>query len=452
MLSSQQLIDNLNFKLNSGFLIPGTNKKLDDFDDSNNLEKPTSDEFEDASLINGVNYTNTYQIDEYALDDEISKPAKHAQNERRHSVVSIKLEKKDSNNIKADVEIKKILTKRNNSIQNSNKINTENMEMVAIKKIPILTASNIGNIKSGRPSRKTSLNSRKTLSPRQSLVDGNYSASKIDLLVAGPKRLENDNLDTSNAFSSRTPHRTSLASHFGAYTPNALDKSQLSVSNSLFQSDQNVYIKETLAENLAPITISVTKIDHELTGNSIKVRRFFDRQTMRIKQMPIYNSKTDTRIDDHNEYARLSLGKIARIQNQHRSDSKISNKSKMTVDPPFGTPDYNIDFSNKDSEKNSIYTEVEVVEDDNHIENVFVDQNRESQESLVESNKQIEQNEKDFTKDLNQVVTFDNKSLNQVDKDDEDLTEITQEESDEEIYADLNVNKIEQSDEFKRDK
>lgn len=39
--------------------------------------------------------------------------------------------------------------------------------------------------------------------------------------------------------------------------------------------------------HLAPITISVTEIEHEPTGNSVRIRKFFDRKALRIKQMNI---------------------------------------------------------------------------------------------------------------------------------------------------------------------
>ena len=173
VLSSQQLIDNLNCKLNSGFLIPGTHKKLDEFDEAASVEsKPSVDEeMPTEDLLNGVNYTNTYQIEEFSVDD-LSKSSKNFHTtvtaERRRSVVSLKADK-----TKGDVEVKKILSKRVSSHAGGAKLATENSETVAINKIPTLSASNTthGQSKSGRRnSRKASLTTRKNsnFSPRHS--------------------------------------------------------------------------------------------------------------------------------------------------------------------------------------------------------------------------------------------------------------------------------------------
>ena len=354
------MIDNLNFKLNSGFLIPGTNKKLDEFDDdSTNLNKRLVESVN--SDLSGVNYKNTYDLEENDLQESILKQT-HNATERRNSLPLIRQETKDtpsSTQIRPETESgKKILNKRPNSKVNNQ--SSENTEVIAIKLISSNSNSNLNTnnaannsnpvSKSGRRSRKASLiGNKKATSPRintSNLDDANNLENRIDLLVLGPKRTESDNyLDISSA-SARTPHRTSLASHLGMQSP----ANQVAIiDNSLFQLDNNVYVNESLSENLAPITISVTKIDHELTGNSIRVRRFFDRQTMRIKKMPLYDSKTNQKIGDSNEMH----GKQIPESHYLHTDSKIY-AQKTTLGPPFSTPDINFEISLKETEKTSV--------------------------------------------------------------------------------------------------
>ena len=393
VLSSQQLIDNLNFKLNSGFLIPGTNKKLDDVDDQKKFEESLE------SNLSGIHYKNTYQLEEDGPESstQAQEPAQSQykiNTERRDSVTSLKLEAENTN--------KKILSKRTNKSNLNKQSNTENTETIAIKKIKPNSSANVNmsvTKLSSRRSRRASITAnKKSLSPRMSynnLTDSNnnLAENRIDLLVLGPKRTETDNyLDLSNT-SARTPHRTSFASHVGMQTP----LNQISfVNGQMFHPDNNnnnVYLNESLSENLAPITISVTKIDHELTGNSIKVRRFFDRQTMRIKRMPLYDSKTNTRIEDPNNAFLHMHGK--QMSHIDIEPNESNNVSKTALDPPFSTPDINIDHSHKESEKNSVYDS----DNENVVKNDLDDQDdldgfikqRRNSEKIDEFNSKITQ-------------------------------------------------------------
>jgi hypothetical protein len=379
VLSSKQLIDNLNFKLNSGFLIPGTNKKLDDFDDQKKLEESIE------SNLSGIHYKNTYQLEENDLNLQSQQPSDVIQStpqsksvtERRDSEGSAKLETESLN--------RKILNKRNNKSNLNKQLNqTENTETIAIKKIPsnVNTNAILSPSKSApnRRSRKSSIStSKRPLSPKMNTNNlgdnsGNLTESKIDLLVLGPKRTEADNyLDASN-MSARTPHRTSFASHVSLQTPmNQINFPQGQMYHTENSNNNNsIYLNESLNQDLAPITISVTKIDHELTGNSIKVRRFFDRQTMRIKRMPLYDSKTNTRIEDpnNNAYIHMHGKQMAHMHSEDENEVKnLNNMSKTTIDPPFSTPDINLDFSRKESLKNSVYDS----DTENRVENDLSD-------------------------------------------------------------------------------
>ena len=161
----------------------------------------------------------------------------------------------------------------------------------------------------------------------------NEHLDKSNLAVMGTKPAENEEVSTS--FSSR--HQSFLLNRSQPTPQYTLDKNL--TTSSFFQHQpypQNVYAPTQQAgfeeQVYAPITISVTQIDHELTGNSIKVRRFFDRQTLRIQQMNIKQKEHEAEPKSTHRDRASNLIKSQQYE-------PMNNLSRTKFSTPSSTPD-----------------------------------------------------------------------------------------------------------------
>ena len=242
-----------------------------------------------------VSYKDTFE-------PEMSTSAKKA------SIKSKSSEKDDKN----DKSNKKSIEFQKNII-NSKKILEKRFKARAKNNSPVI-------VKATDNAETFSLSSTKTIKPisQKKLAVCNkptsYSAAKKKIispkLTNSDKTRENtiDGLAISSAKKSDTDYVTNLnnknqnsfyCSFVNNRTPNTPLPSHDKNYNSTSITKPSVHFKPIIDdENLEPITISLTEIENELTGNSIKIRRFFDRQSIRInkinikqEQKPFYSDK-----------------------------------------------------------------------------------------------------------------------------------------------------------------
>ena len=100
--------------------------------------------------------------------------------------------------------------------------------------------------------------------------------------------------------------------------------------------------KTNLPEDLQPITISITRIDDQDTGHSIKVRKYYDRQALRIKKLNI-TSETNKMIENKKaaEYYSNLKAAVEQVALHKKSNFKligdnfnILNQNRSNEKPP----------------------------------------------------------------------------------------------------------------------
>lgn len=129
---------------------------------------------------------------------------------------------------------------------------------------------------------------KKIISPKLASSDKPCSNMTDDLTISSTKKYDNDYATNLNEKNQNSLYCSFVNNH----TPTTPFVSHEKNYNSAFTTKPSVHFKPIVdAENLEPITISLTEIENELTGNSIKIRRFFDRQSIRINKININQEK-----------------------------------------------------------------------------------------------------------------------------------------------------------------
>lgn len=274
---------------------------------------------------------------------------------------------KSSQNSELNNNNKRMLTKRFESkhklpisnppsrMTNPNTDNLQSTSLQATNSASILKSANKNNQQKRISSsgRSSNLNLKRHSSPHQGYnsTESNIDDSTIDrqyLSVLGSKQLDNvsnvtlnnkdvtistniqqndenlPNLYTSRSHNSQSP----IYNTINFNTPIHFDKNNQTASQpTIYYAPDRDDIED---QSLAPITISVTKIDHELTGNSIKVRRFFDRKTLRIKKMALNSQDSkQPKYPMHCPTHRTSISSQKHLHKHHHNhpNSKSFNRS-----------------------------------------------------------------------------------------------------------------------------
>lgn len=214
--------------------------------------------------------------------------------QRNESVFSVRQNELN----KFGIDYKKMLEKRHEKRVNNSPIvgfNSDNSETISLKSrnnsISTNKTRSILNKQSNLLSR-----SKRTTSPQQSIHNETTITSITDstnlvepLKVIGSKKKEDDeNLPNLYNMRNQNSFYSSFVNNRNPTTP-VPTYEKILIANNQAQKQQ-VYFRASNDDgddNLEPITISVTEIENEATGNSIKIRRFFDRNAVRIKQIPI---------------------------------------------------------------------------------------------------------------------------------------------------------------------
>ncbi|CAF0710228.1 unnamed protein product [Brachionus calyciflorus] len=310
VLSTQNLIKRLSSTANVSHLLRDKPNELN----VESIQKSSSPGTKHSENELVVNYKETFQFDFIDENNNINEIDKnnHQSKETSNEKKTLKIEPQ-----KNILSSKKILDKRYFiRVQNTSPVDNsrpENSETITLKQPP-------------RSARNNSLLNVKNNTNRQALYSGNrkkdVSSNNDDsnnlnnLAVLGYKKLDNDD----NISTLLTRNQNSFYSSFANnYTPSTPMPSHDKILSSGPTYKPAVYFKPALDdENIEPITISVTEIENENTGNSVRIRRFFDRQSIRINKISL-NTETKPSL-----YTRLQKSLSANsVRNKQIKNSEI---------------------------------------------------------------------------------------------------------------------------------
>ncbi|RNA40956.1 golgin subfamily A member 6 22 isoform X3 [Brachionus plicatilis] len=288
ILSTQALINKLS-----------SSARIDNKLPAKTLENSGENDEKSADLVANIQESEIAISYKETFEPEFSTSGKQSSRKVKSSARD---DKSDRANKKANefqnsiLNSKKILEKRyvirtqNNSPNIINKKTTDNSETISLSNTKSTKSNSQRN--SATINRPTTYSAarKKIISPK--LTDSDNTRHNFDsLAISGANKYDADDFANlpgkiqssfySSFVNNRAPN-TPLPSHDKPFTSASITK-------------PFVHFKPaTDDENLEPITISVTEIENELTGNSIKIRRFFDRQSIRINKMNIKQDPKQT--------------------------------------------------------------------------------------------------------------------------------------------------------------
>jgi hypothetical protein len=312
-----------------------------------------------------INYKETFTIDDF---DNLNNSLNSEENQNENDNINDTSEIDNHNKFLVDENannnsVKKILNKR---IENNPKANyhneVETSKIVTISSAPTyFTISKSAIVGASTPNPNNSSNNYENSykSSRRSSVK---SPKQMRKLIHSPLKIEEKQIpdgffaiekDPSIDFISTTPVKLKTQdeskSIFYNYRANQAPKSapisrpisrplsnkarQISSAHSKNKESKS-NDKTNLPDELQPITISIIKIDDQETGHSIKVRKYYDRQALRIKKLNI-TSETNKLIENKKatEYCSNLKAAIERSVEPKKSNFKLISDNFKILNP-----------------------------------------------------------------------------------------------------------------------